>query len=448
MATTSTKVSVALKLPQLQNLIKRDPQAYKDEFYMQKRHFDSELEIFKLRPTKDSDRFTELVTFMSHVVPCYKSECVSFPIELLSLIENNLIHSNVRIKLFQSLYLLRKKNMLDPLILIKLSFQLLDIQDKVLRQLLTEYIFNDIKQINIIKNNEKLNKLIKSYLYEIINSDKLYIIQKTIEILSDLYRKRIWTDSKTVNIIAIACKSKLNKVMTTSINFFLGIDNKILQDEEDEKKSSINDTSSNEVNYHEHARKTNKSEKLIKKQINKNHKIKRDINNKLNIATPLFPAIELIHNPDELIDALFKKLKSSNEIFDVKLLLMNFISRIIGCHKLIYINFYSFIQKYLNSHQKHVTEILAYLVQSCHNLIPGENLIPVLKTIATNFITERCSDEEVAVGINSIREIFLRIPSILLEDDMDTFIQDLALYSKKNHKTVMVASRSLINLIR
>ena len=49
---STKKVSVTLKLPQLQNLIKRDPEGYKEEFLMQKKHFESEVEIFKLRPTK------------------------------------------------------------------------------------------------------------------------------------------------------------------------------------------------------------------------------------------------------------------------------------------------------------------------------------------------------------------------------------------------------------
>jgi hypothetical protein len=39
------KVALVMKIPQLQNLIKRDPTAYKEEFLMQKRHFDNEMEI-------------------------------------------------------------------------------------------------------------------------------------------------------------------------------------------------------------------------------------------------------------------------------------------------------------------------------------------------------------------------------------------------------------------
>ena len=56
-------------LPQLQNLIKRDPIAYKDEFLQQWNHYDSIRRIFILKPDDDAqaERFRELVTFISHV---------------------------------------------------------------------------------------------------------------------------------------------------------------------------------------------------------------------------------------------------------------------------------------------------------------------------------------------------------------------------------------------
>jgi protein SDA1 len=72
---------------------------------------------------------------------------------------------------------------------------------------------------------------------------------------------------------------------------------------------------------------------------------------------------------------------------------MNFISRLIGCHKLIMTSFYSFLQRYLTSHQQDVTHILAYLIQACHDMVPPEDLLPIVKAIAYNFITERCTNE-------------------------------------------------------
>ena len=74
--------------------------------------------------------------------------------------------------------------------------------------------------------------------------------------------------------------------------------------------------------------------------------------------------------------------------------------------------------------------------------------MPVVKAIAYNFITERCSNEVIAIGINSVREIISRVPAILHEPDIGDFVQDLGQYGKKAHKSVMIAAHGIINLIR
>ena len=54
-------------LPQLQNLIKRDPAAYKEEFLQQWNHYKSILGIFQTNPAEQSEEFREMVTFISQV---------------------------------------------------------------------------------------------------------------------------------------------------------------------------------------------------------------------------------------------------------------------------------------------------------------------------------------------------------------------------------------------
>lgn len=54
----------------------------------------------------------------------------------------------------------------------------------------------------------------------------------------------------------------------------------------------------------------------------------------------------------------------------IRLLMMNFISRVIGGHRLLVLPFYSHLQRYVVSQQREVTHILAYLVQACHDLVP------------------------------------------------------------------------------
>lgn len=74
--------------------------------------------------------------------------------------------------------------------------------------------------------------------------------------------------------------------------------------------------------------------------------------------------------------------------------------------------------------------------------------MPTIKAIAFSFITDRCTNEVIAVGINSVREILVRVPALLLEEDMEDFIQDIVLYGKKAHKSVMIAAHGVLNFVR
>merc|ERR1712238_70418 len=130
---------------------------------------------------------------------------------------------------------------------------------------------------------------------------------------------------------------------------------------------------------------------------------------------------------------------------------------------------YPFLQKYMGGHQKDVTGILAYTVQACHVHVPPDEVYGILKTIAHNFVTERCSEEQRAVGINSIRAICSRTPSVLsLEDskeslsssdtnaivhanhafDVEAFVRDISAYSNHRDRSVSIAGKSYTNFIR
>ncbi len=448
MQAPSKKVDLALKLPQLRNIIKRDPAAYKEEFLMQKMRFENELEIFKRRPTSDSERFTDLVTFMSHIVSCYKKECERVPSELLSLLEShaNTLHPDVRAKLLQACIHLRNKDMIDPLTLLKLSFKLMAVQDKTMRTTLAEFIFNDIKAINLNKTNEKLNKRVQAMLYGLVEEDTSVVARKAVLIMCELYRRRVWTDARTVNVLSKACTSKSIQIAVVAINFFLGIETKMNEDEDTAEAKVKKEVS--EINKHEHSKKTKKRTRMVEKQTERNKKLRREQEKKASTSVPLFPAIQLINDPQSVAEKLFQRARSSNEKFDVRLLILNFVSRLIGCHHLLLLSFYSYLQRYLTSHQQDVTRVLAYIVQGCHELVPPEELVPVMKTIAHNFITERCSNEQITVGLNTVREILARVPSILLEEGMEDLVQDLSMYGKKQHKSVMVAAHAILNFVR
>lgn len=262
----------------------------------------------------------------------------------------------------------------------------------------------------------------------------------SIDIMIELYKKNIWNDAKTVNVIAtVGCFSKVTKVMVASLKFFLGTD-------EDDKESDNSDSDnepdlktamlSNRVN-----KKTKKRQKQldnIKKLVVKAQKKK---------AKPPgfnFSAIHLIHNPQGLAEGLFKQLQSGNERFEVKLMHLDVISRLIGLHDLFLFSFYPYITRFLQPHQRQVTRILQFAAQASHELVPGDVIEPVIKTIVNNFITERNSSDVMAIGLNAVREICARCPLAMGED----LLRDLALYKLYKEKSVMMAARSLITLYR
>ena len=179
----------------------------------------------------------------------------------------------------------------------------------------------------------------------------------------------------------------------------------------------------------------------------------------------LYPAIELLNDPHGLAELILKRIKASGSNtykFEHKLLMMNFVTRIVGNHELILLPLYPLLQRYMGGTQRDVTAILAYTVQACHSLVPPEEIYGILKTIAHNFITERCSGEQMAVGINACRAICARVPSALSKEDaknsagassittmdVDAFVRDLAAYSKHRDRSVSIAGKSWMNFIR
>ena len=106
--------TLPLNLPQLQNLIKRDPQSYRDEFLQQYHHCQSRLALFKLRLHEEDKDLISSISFMSHVAGCYPEECAEFPQQLVELLQHHaqILHQTTRRGFVQALILLRSKSLI------------------------------------------------------------------------------------------------------------------------------------------------------------------------------------------------------------------------------------------------------------------------------------------------------------------------------------------------
>lgn len=52
-----------------------------------------------------------------------------------------------------------------------------------------------------------------------------------------------------------------------------------------------------------------------------------------SVVQPTFSALYLVNDPQSFAEQLFKKLEHSKERFEVKLMLMSLISRLVGLHQ-------------------------------------------------------------------------------------------------------------------
>ncbi len=67
--------------------------------------------------------------------------------------------------------------------------------------------------------------------------------------------------------------------------------------------------------------------------------------------------------PQTFAERLFSRVHNGQERFETRLAALTVISRVMGVHKLLLLNFYPFVQKYCQPHQRDVTQLLAALVQ-------------------------------------------------------------------------------------
>lgn len=428
-------------LPQLQNLIKRDPKSYTEEFLQQYRHYQSNVEIFKHQPDKANKDLADLVMFLAQVGQCYLEELSDFPQQLTDLLLNHhtVLESDLRMTFCKALILLRNKDLVSPTSLLGLFFELLRCHDKLLRKTLYTHIVTDIKNINAKHKNNKLNTTLQNFMYTMLRDSNPIAAKISLDVMVELYRRNIWNDTKTVNVITTACFSKVTKILVAGLKFFLGKDEDEKRDSDSESEDDGPTTRDLMIRYST-GKKTSKNKRKMEKamKVLKKHKKKK----KVEVFN--FSAIHLIHDPQDFAEKLLKQLESSNERFEVKIMMMELISRLVGIHELFLFNFYPFVQRFLQPHQREVTKILLCAAQASHQLVPPEIVEPVIMTIANNFVTDRNSGEVMTVGINAIKELVARCPLSMSED----LLQDLTQYKTHKDKNVGMSAKGLIQLFR
>ncbi|OQR68109.1 protein SDA1-like [Tropilaelaps mercedesae] len=430
---------LAHSLPQLQNLVKRDPASYKDEVRQQWSHYRT---LYSQPSEYTSEKFERLTMFLANVCKYYEfhKEFIRDCMELLKS-QAHTLTPDTRLCLCRALIMMRNKSLLEPLPMLELFFGMFRVKfDKNLREFLKQHIIADIKNTNQRAKSTKLNNTLQNFMFTVLNDSDTQAAKQSLDCVVALYQKQVWNDPKTVNVIATACFHPEVKVMATAVKFFLGTDEEVEQQNSDSDSESDAPDIKEAMMTHRINKKTRKRQKWLNNIKRKAKKAKQSEKApKFN-----FSALHLIHDPQTMAEKLLKRLGTLNERFEVKLMILNLISRLIGVHQLMVFNFYPVIIRYMQPHQCEVTKILQYAAQACHELIPPDTLEPVIRAVANNFISERNSVEAMTVGLNAVREICSRAPLAMDED----LLSDLVTYRGYRDKNVSTAAKSIVALYR
>lgn len=264
-----------------------------------------------------------------------------------------------------------------------------------------------------------------------------------VKITRELWKRQVWTDAKAVGIMTEASLADNVKVIVGGVGFFLGGDR-----EREEMEDESSDDDAIDMGKLKHQIGINKkSKKRARAMENAISTVKKKEKKKKQPHPLNFSAFHLLHDPQGFAESLFSKhLQNPRSKLNLeqKLLVLQLVSRLVGLHKLTILPLYSYFLKYLNPRQPSVTSFLAFLAQATHNLVPPEDLEPLIQKIANEFVSEAAAAEVASAGLNGIREICVRQPLAM----NPTLLQDLVMYKKSKDKGVMMAAKGLLGLYR
>ena len=209
----------------LQGKCKRDPEGYRDDVLMQLQHYNALHGLFMLKPGKDFKEFADLVGFLAQVAASYKRDIPAFHVGLVELLDKHyaLLDPNLRRSLVGALILLHNRGSVTLGELLPLFFRLFRCPDKQLRLMIFRHIVSAVKSANKNKRDEGLNRSVQNFLQAALK-DETEAAAKALAVITDLYRRNVWSDARTVNLAADACRHPSPKILVAALKFFLGQD--------------------------------------------------------------------------------------------------------------------------------------------------------------------------------------------------------------------------------
>jgi protein SDA1 len=144
------------------------------------------------------------------------------------------LHPEVRMTLVTCLKIMRGKDNVQAVVVLPVFFKLFRCKDKQLRKFLHGSIISDLKDINKSAKNHAVNKKLQSFVLSLLQDPNEDAAKRSLNVMIELYKRRIWNDEKTVNAIWQGVMHSNPKVCTASCKFFLVLDYDYQSDDESE----------------------------------------------------------------------------------------------------------------------------------------------------------------------------------------------------------------------
>ncbi|TVU00899.1 hypothetical protein EJB05_53630, partial [Eragrostis curvula] len=317
--------------------------------------------------------------------------------------------------------------------LMQLFMELQVIGDRTVKKHAFSHIVHSIRRMNQKSKNESKNRKLQNILCNHLKAEEESRAKRAFTILYDLHRRRVW-------------------IMIAAISYLLRYENAQHDDDTDASSSEDEATQNPQIilSKEDVYKVIEKAQLLVRKKKKAKlqrviRSLKRQQRKSAEATSPsCYSPLTYLKDPQAFAEKVFSQLQKCNERFEVRMMMLKVISRTIGLHHLVLLNFYPYLQRYVQPHQRDVTTILAAAVQACHDMVPPDAVKPLFKQIVKQFVHDRSRPEAIAVGLNVVREICMRMPLMMNED----LLQDLVLYKRSHEKAVSIAARSLVTLFR
>ena len=312
--------------------------------------------------------------------------------DLLTLLQQyySVLHPDNRMAMVTCLKIMRGKDVVAPVAVLPVFFKLFKCKDKELRGFLHAQIISDLKRLNKSARNHAVNRKLQNFVFQMLQDPNETATKRALSVMIELYKRKIWNDDKTVNVIAQGCLHDNPKVVAAACKFFLVMD--YVVDSESEAESSDEEDKKLILGRYKGTKKLTKARKSKVERALKQHKRREKRKGRVKTFADFLP-IDLVNDPQEFAERLFAKLRKSADRYEVKLLVMRLISRLIGRHQLLLAQFYPHLIRYLQSHDKErIGEIFAMVIEACHELVPPEEVKPLVEKIISNYVTEYCDN--------------------------------------------------------